>query len=169
MIMCCILAFQASSLGKANIWRRETDSLWCKGTQWRWLSGWNILVNLGISPQPCGISCILFSVVNHLRLFCQCIPKLAFPGGLLVGCSPGFMNVPKIKGTHTAMKSGMLAAECAFEAITDENFSCDTQGIGPKFPLFKISKVWLIERWLKIGYYHRMKNWLKIKIKNVLL
>lgn len=59
----------------------------------------------------------------------QCIPKLAFPGGLLVGCSPGFMNVPKIKGTHTAMKSGMLAAECAFEAITDENFSCDTQGL----------------------------------------
>ena len=38
------------------------------------------------------------------------------------------MNVPKIKGTHTAMKSGMLAAECAFEAITDENFSCSTEG-----------------------------------------
>lgn len=38
------------------------------------------------------------------------------------------MNVPKIKGTHTAMKSGMLAAECAFEAITDENFSSSTEG-----------------------------------------
>lgn len=59
----------------------------------------------------------------------QCIPKLAFPGGLLVGCSPGFMNVPKIKGTHTAMKSGMLAAECAFEALTDENFSSPTEGL----------------------------------------
>ncbi|XP_020619828.1 electron transfer flavoprotein-ubiquinone oxidoreductase, mitochondrial-like [Orbicella faveolata] len=59
----------------------------------------------------------------------QCIPKLAFPGGLLAGCSPGFMNVPKIKGTHTAMKSGMLAAECAFEAITDENFSSATEGL----------------------------------------
>ncbi|CAH3125980.1 unnamed protein product [Pocillopora meandrina] len=59
----------------------------------------------------------------------QSIPKLAFPGGLLVGCSPGFMNVPKIKGTHTAMKSGMLAAESVFEAITDENFPCDTQGL----------------------------------------
>jgi len=47
----------------------------------------------------------------------QCIPKLAFPGGALVGCSAGFLNVPKIKGTHTAMKSGMLAAEAAFEAI----------------------------------------------------
>ena len=38
------------------------------------------------------------------------------------------MNVPKIKGTHTAMKSGMLAAECAFEAIADENFSSPTAG-----------------------------------------
>lgn len=36
----------------------------------------------------------------------QCIPKLAFPGGCLIGCGPGFMNVPKIKGTHTAQKSG---------------------------------------------------------------
>ena len=48
----------------------------------------------------------------------QSIPKLAFPGGALIGCSAGFVNVPRIKGTHTAMKSGMLAAEAAFEAIT---------------------------------------------------
>lgn len=41
----------------------------------------------------------------------QSIPKLSFPGGKLIGCSAGFMNVPKIKGSHTAMKSGMLAAE----------------------------------------------------------
>ena len=41
----------------------------------------------------------------------QSIPKLAFPGGALIGCSAGFMNVPKIKGSHTAIKSGMLAAE----------------------------------------------------------
>ena len=47
----------------------------------------------------------------------QCIPKLTFPGGCLTGCASGFMNVPKIKGTHTAMKSGMLAAESIFEAI----------------------------------------------------
>ena len=48
----------------------------------------------------------------------QCVPKLAFPGGALVGCSPGFMNVPKVKGSHNAMKSGMIAAEAAFEALT---------------------------------------------------
>ena len=47
----------------------------------------------------------------------QAIPKLVFPGGALIGCSAGFVNVPRIKGTHTAMKSGMLAAEAAFEAI----------------------------------------------------
>lgn len=44
----------------------------------------------------------------------QSIPKLTFPGGLLVGCAAGFLNVPKIKGTHTAMKSGMVAAEALF-------------------------------------------------------
>jgi electron-transferring-flavoprotein dehydrogenase len=47
----------------------------------------------------------------------QAIPKLAFPGGALIGCSAGFVNVPRIKGSHTAMKSGMLAAEAAFAAI----------------------------------------------------
>jgi electron-transferring-flavoprotein dehydrogenase len=37
----------------------------------------------------------------------QSIPKLTFPGGALIGCSAGFLNVPKIKGSHTAMKSGL--------------------------------------------------------------
>ena len=48
----------------------------------------------------------------------QAIPQLAFPGGALVGCAAGFLNVPRIKGSHTAMKSGMLAAEAAHAAIT---------------------------------------------------
>ncbi len=48
----------------------------------------------------------------------QAIPELVFPGGALIGCSAGFVNVPRIKGTHTAMKSAMLAAEAAFEAIS---------------------------------------------------
>jgi electron-transferring-flavoprotein dehydrogenase len=47
----------------------------------------------------------------------QAVPKLAFPGGALIGCAAGFVNVPRIKGSHTAMKSGMLAAEAAFAAI----------------------------------------------------
>jgi electron-transferring-flavoprotein dehydrogenase len=47
----------------------------------------------------------------------QSVPKLAFPGGALIGCSAGFVNVPRIKGSHNAMKSGMLAAEAVFAAI----------------------------------------------------
>ena len=47
----------------------------------------------------------------------QSVPKLAFPGGMLAGCSAGFVNVPRIKGSHTAMKSGMLAAEAVASAI----------------------------------------------------
>jgi len=47
----------------------------------------------------------------------QSVPKLAFPGGALVGCSAGFVNLPRIKGSHNAMKTGMLAAEAAFAAI----------------------------------------------------
>ena len=47
----------------------------------------------------------------------QSVPKLFFPGGCLIGCSAGFVNVPRIKGSHNAMKTGMLAAEAAFEAV----------------------------------------------------
>ncbi|KAG7257863.1 LOW QUALITY PROTEIN: hypothetical protein CRUP_037343 [Coryphaenoides rupestris] len=53
----------------------------------------------------------------------QSIPELTFPGGILIGCSPGFMNVPKIKGTHTAMKSGMLAAEAVYPRVTAQEES----------------------------------------------
>src|SRR5262245_42850844 len=47
----------------------------------------------------------------------QSVPKLTFPGGALIGCSAGFVNVPRIKGTHNAMKSGMIAAETAVAAM----------------------------------------------------
>ena len=47
----------------------------------------------------------------------QSIPRLVFPGGALIGDTAGFLNVPKIKGTHTSMKSGMLAAEAAARAL----------------------------------------------------
>ncbi|KAI9734638.1 MAG: hypothetical protein M1834_002239 [Cirrosporium novae-zelandiae] len=51
----------------------------------------------------------------------QSIPKCAFPGGALIGDTAGFLNVPKIKGTHSAMRSGMLAAEAAYSALTNVN------------------------------------------------
>jgi electron-transferring-flavoprotein dehydrogenase len=55
----------------------------------------------------------------------QSIPKCAFPGGALIGDTAGFLNVPKIKGTHTAMRSGMLAAEATYKALTDNPESAD--------------------------------------------
>ncbi|TVR97725.1 MAG: electron transfer flavoprotein-ubiquinone oxidoreductase [Rhodospirillales bacterium] len=51
----------------------------------------------------------------------QSIPKLVFPGGALIGDTAGFLNVPKIKGTHTAMKSGMVCADTVFEALGGDN------------------------------------------------
>jgi electron-transferring-flavoprotein dehydrogenase len=54
----------------------------------------------------------------------QSIPKLAFPGGALIGCAAGFVNLPRIKGSHNAMKTGMLGAEAAFSALA-ENRSHD--------------------------------------------
>ncbi|WP_338665810.1 electron transfer flavoprotein-ubiquinone oxidoreductase [Pararoseomonas sp. SCSIO 73927] len=50
----------------------------------------------------------------------QSVPRLVFPGGMLVGDTAGFLNVPKIKGTHTAMKSGMVAADAIAEALKGE-------------------------------------------------
>ncbi|PAU75802.1 electron transfer flavoprotein-ubiquinone oxidoreductase [Halomonas salipaludis] len=51
----------------------------------------------------------------------QSLPKLAFPGGALIGDSAGFLNVPRIKGSHCAIKSGMLAAEAAFEQFRSQS------------------------------------------------
>src|SRR5207237_2602784 len=49
----------------------------------------------------------------------QSIPKLSFAGGALIGCAAGFVNLPRIKGSHNAMKTGMLAAEAAFAALKE--------------------------------------------------
>ncbi len=50
----------------------------------------------------------------------QSLPELAFPGGALIGCAAGFVNVPKIKGSHNAMKSGMLAADAIVDALASD-------------------------------------------------
>ncbi|KAA8493862.1 Electron transfer flavoprotein-ubiquinone oxidoreductase, mitochondrial [Porphyridium purpureum] len=69
----------------------------------------------------------------------QSIPRLDFPGGALIGCAAGFLNVPKIKGTHTAMKSGMLAAETAFESL-----SSDARGSMAHYPS-AVKASWIME------------------------
>merc|ERR1712142_301941 len=71
----------------------------------------------------------------------QSIPKLSFPGGCLIGCSPGFMNVPKIKGTHTAMKSGMVAAESVWEKIQTGDSA--TEGVEPTEYDAKLQNSWV--------------------------
>lgn len=52
----------------------------------------------------------------------QSLPELIFPGGALIGCSAGFVNVPRIKGSHNAMKSGMLAAEAIIDALAKDQY-----------------------------------------------
>ncbi|KAI6375770.1 hypothetical protein MCOR25_002929 [Pyricularia grisea] len=69
-----------------------------------------------------GGKCISYGARALIEGGFQSIPKVAFPGGALIGDSAGFVNVPKVKGTHNAMKSGMLAAEAAWKALsTSEN------------------------------------------------
>eukprot|EP01114_Cavostelium_apophysatum_P000703 TRINITY_DN1063_c0_g1_i2.p2 TRINITY_DN1063_c0_g1~~TRINITY_DN1063_c0_g1_i2.p2 ORF type:complete len:261 (+),score=72.76 TRINITY_DN1063_c0_g1_i2:1193-1975(+) len=69
----------------------------------------------------------------------QSIPKLIFPGGALIGDTAGFLNVPKVKGTHTSMKSGMLAAEATFEALGKS----ETEGILLKDYPENLKKSWV--------------------------
>ena len=71
----------------------------------------------------------------------QSLPKLTFPGGVLVGDTAGFLNMPKIKGTHTAMKSGMLAAESVFELLCCEG----QEGKEAKAYQGKFEKSWLFD------------------------
>lgn len=59
----------------------------------------------------------------------QSIPRLDFPGGGLIGCAAGFINVPKIKGSHTAMKSGMVAAETIFRRLGGETAASIRQAL----------------------------------------
>ena len=78
----------------------------------------------------------------------QSLPKLTFPGGVLVGDTAGFLNMPKIKGTHTAMKSGMLAAESVFELLCCEG----QEGKEAKAYQGKFEKSWLFDE------LHRARN-----------
>lgn len=59
----------------------------------------------------------------------QSVPKLAFPGGALIGCSAGFMNLPRIKGSHNAMGSGIFTAEILFEALKAGRSGDELEGL----------------------------------------
>jgi electron-transferring-flavoprotein dehydrogenase len=88
----------------------------------------------------------------------QSIPKLTFPGGCLVGCTAGFLNVPKIKGTHTSMKSGMLAADAVFDAIAD-----DAAGVEPVSYGEKIEGILALDRIASGAEYSpRFQSWIMV-------
>ena len=69
------------------------------------------------------------------------MPKMSFPGGFLVGCDAGTLNFAKIKGTHTAMKSGMVAAETIFQVLTDN----DPGGKDHTHYQTNLERTWLID------------------------
>jgi electron-transferring-flavoprotein dehydrogenase len=87
----------------------------------------------------------------------QSLPKLIFPGGALIGCDAGFLNMSRIKGSHAAIKSGMLAAEAAFEALGAGRQHDELAGFPAAF-----EKSWLheelhvarnVKQWLNKGLY----------------
>ena len=75
----------------------------------------------------------------------QSLPKLSFPGGVIIGDSAGFLNVPKIKGNHTAMKSGMVAAETIYDHLRDGRGSAECEG----YPA-AIRKSWVWEELTRV-------------------
>ena len=104
-----------------------------------------------------GGECIQYGarVINEGGM--QAVPKLAFPGGALIGCSAGFVNVPKIKGTHTAMKSGMLAADAVADALAPpEGSGRAAGGAGLELDAYQqaLEKSWVWEELRAVRNYH---------------
>ena len=88
----------------------------------------------------------------------QSVPKLTFPGGALIGCDAGFMNVPRIKGSHNAMLSGMLAAEAAAAALSEGRSYDELSAYESAWRSSPIGKdLWRVRNakplWSKLGTY----------------
>jgi electron-transferring-flavoprotein dehydrogenase len=85
------------------------------------------------------------------------LPKTVFPGGALVGCDAGFLNVSRIKGSHSAIKSGMLAAEAAFEAVTAGRAQDELTAYPEKF-----EQSWL---YTELNKSRNFKSWFKYGLR----
>jgi electron-transferring-flavoprotein dehydrogenase len=85
------------------------------------------------------------------------LPKTVFPGGALVGCDAGFLNVSRIKGSHSAIKSGMLAAEAAFEAVTAGRSQDELAAYPEKF-----EQSWLYS---ELNKSRNFKSWFKYGLR----
>jgi len=83
------------------------------------------------------------------------LPKTVFPGGALVGCEAGFLNVSRIKGSHTAIKTGMLAAEAAFDAVQagrkHDELSAYPQAFEASWVFTELNKSRNFKAWFKYG------------------
>jgi len=84
----------------------------------------------------------------------QSVPKLHFPGGLLVGDTAGFLNVPKIKGTHMAMESGIVAAKAVFEHLFKDNAGAEVTEYGEQ-----IKQSWLWTELYKVRNIRPAFKW----------
>ncbi|MSP50805.1 MAG: electron transfer flavoprotein-ubiquinone oxidoreductase [Alphaproteobacteria bacterium] len=84
----------------------------------------------------------------------QSIPGLTFPGGALIGCAAGFMNMPKIKGSHTAMKSGMVAAEAIAGALAQGRAGDAVD----EYPA-RLSSSWVYEELRRVRNFRPALNW----------
>ncbi|HZO45569.1 MAG TPA: electron transfer flavoprotein-ubiquinone oxidoreductase [Xanthobacteraceae bacterium] len=88
----------------------------------------------------------------------QSVPKLSFPGGALIGCAAGFVNVPRIKGSHNAMLSGMLAAEHVADALAEGRSNDEISSYDATWPEMDIgADLWRVRNakplWSRFGTY----------------
>jgi electron-transferring-flavoprotein dehydrogenase len=90
-----------------------------------WLSPYGEFQKLKLHPLYRGVleggKCVSYGARALIEGGLQSLPRVAFPGGALIGDSAGLVNVPKVKGTHNAIKSGMLAAEAAWSALSSSS------------------------------------------------
>ncbi|KIH94102.1 electron-transferring-flavoprotein dehydrogenase [Sporothrix brasiliensis 5110] len=97
-----------------------------------WLSPYNEFQRMKQHPLFRSVleggKCISYGARAIIEGGLQSVPKVAFPGGAIIGDSAGFVNVPKIKGTHNAMRSGMLAAEAAWNALKTGSTAAEGEG-----------------------------------------
>jgi electron-transferring-flavoprotein dehydrogenase len=94
-----------------------------------------------ISPLLRGAKCLSYGARALNEGGYQSIPQLEFPGGSLIGCAAGFLNVAKLKGTHTALKSGMIAAEALYDYLRkDERYTYQE----------RLKKSWVYEELYKV-------------------
>lgn len=111
-----------------------------------WISPYQEFQKLKQHPQFRNVleggKCISYGARSLIEGGFQSIPKVAFPGGALIGDSAGFVNVPKVKGTHNAMKSGILAAEAAWGALSQSNGSEGTVFLYDYEDSLRKSSIW---------------------------